>query len=1091
MIVPRTAVKQRTSVMVLALILLVFGVYSYNTLPRESAPDISIPYVFVSTDYAGVAAADIETSITIPIEKKLRGMRGVKRLKSISSEGLSQINVEFLPDVDINDALQDVRNKVDEAKGELPADLEDDPVVFEVNISELPIAVFSLSGTAGIARLKELADDLKDAIEAIAGVLEVEVTGGLEREIIVEMNPDKLTYYRIPITAFQEAVTRENLNTSGGSIKLGHGKYQLQVPGEFSTPEEINLLVVATVNGRPIYLKDVARVIDGFKEESSRSRIDGVPAVNIAVKKRSGENIIDISDDIERAIEQQRAGWPPGTQIIKTMDAAKDIRMMVADLENNILSGLVLVVVVLFFALGARNAIMVAMAIPFSMLISFTVLYALGITLNMVVLFSLTLALGMLVDNAIVIVENIYRYMEQGVPRMQAAFQASSEVAWPIIGATLTTLAAFAPMLLWPGVMGGFMKFLPQTLIITLSASLFVALVINPALASLFMRIKGRTDPGAGMDGAGEALRPGGEEPVAIRGPLLAAYSGFMQIALDKRMTMILASFMILVICVLLWLLRVGLERPVEFFPAVDPNNIHVNFRLPEGADMEYIDHVVKRAEMAVAREIHSGAKAFAPVTEFQYLKALSPLDHNTRTSTPFKGPSDFDNIAHIYATSVTGPSLAGFGGNTPTHIGIQFIDLEDRRSPSPLTMERIRSRLRDIPGARITVQEQEEGPPTGPPINIEISGDDFMILGSLARQIREVIARIPHVQDVEDDYVEAIPSIQVRIDRQRAALFGLSSGAIGFALKTAYNGLEVSSYREGDKDYDITVRLPEADRRGNEVLSRLMIASPSGQLIPLSTLARISYASTMGNIVRINHERVVTVKADVDEARVPGATARLHAEKLMEKIPMPHGYTYRFTGEEEEQEESKEFLSKAFLAALLLIFFILVALFNSVSQPLIIMTSVILSLGGVFLGLTALSLPFGVIMSGVGTISLAGVVVNNAIVLIDYINKLVDRGYAAKEAIIAAGATRLRPVLLTAVTTILGLIPMVTGISFDFRNFTLSLVSESSQWWRSMAIVVIFGLLVATFLTLVVVPVLYSLNHTLQQALRRTLQRA
>jgi multidrug efflux pump len=404
--------------------------------------------------------------------------------------------------------------------------------------------------------------------------------------------------------------------------------------------------------------------------------------------------------------------------------------------------------------------------------------------------------------------------------------------------------------------------------------------------------------------------------------------------------------------------------------------------------------------------------------------------------------------------------------------------------------MERIRSRLRDIPGARITVQEQEEGPPTGPPINIEISGDDFMILGSLARQIREVIARIPHVQDVEDDYVEAIPSIQVRIDRQRAALFGLSSSAIGFALKTAYNGLEVSSYREGDKDYDITVRLPEADRRGNEVLSRLMIASPSGQLIPLSTLARISYASTMGNIVRVNHERVVTVRADVDEARVPGATARLHAEKLMEKIPMPHGYTYRFTGEEEEQQESKDFLSKAFLAALLLIFFILVALFNSVSQPLIIMTSVILSLGGVFLGLTALSLPFGVIMSGVGTISLAGVVVNNAIVLIDYINKLVARGYAAKEAIIAAGATRLRPVLLTAVTTILGLIPMVTGVSYDFRNFTLSLVSESSQWWRSMAIVVIFGLLVATFLTLVVVPVLYSLNHSLQQVFHRTLQR-
>ncbi|TYT75345.1 efflux RND transporter permease subunit [Desulfobotulus mexicanus] len=1090
MIVPRTAVKKRTTVMVLIFLLLIVGSYSYNTLPRESTPDISIPYVFVSTSYKGVAASDIETSITIPIEKKLRGMKGVKKVTSISSEGLSQVNIEFLPNTDINIALQDVRNKVDEAKGELPTDLEDDPAVFEVNFSEFPIVVFSLSGTSGIARLKEIADDLKDAIETIPGILEVEITGGLEREIVIEMDPDKLAYYRIPITAFQDAVARENINTSGGAITLGHGRYQIQVPGEFSTPEEILMLVVATQENRPIYLKDVARVLDDFKEETSRSRIDGRPSVNISVKKRSGENIIGITEEIDRLIEIEKRSWPEGTEIIKTMDAAKDIRSMVADLENNILSGLVLVVVILFFALGGRNALLVAMAVPFSMLITFSVLYALGITLNMVVLFSLTLALGMMVDNTIVIIENIYRFMEQGVPRFQAAIRASAEVAWPIIGATLTTLAAFMPLLFWPGVMGEFMKYLPQTLIITLSSSLFVALVINPALASFFMRVKGKKESPENGKLNGVSIPEGGEEPVRIEGTILNTYRGLMETALDNRIIMIITAFMVLVLLFFFWLLRVGLERPVEFFPSVDPGNIYVNFRMPEGADLEYIDHVIKRAEMAIARKKFSSEKNLEPITAESYASTLSPVTHTTRTGKTFSGPSDFDNIEHIYAKAVSGPSLSMFGGTSPNHIGIQFIDLEERKTPTPETMEAIRQRLQHIPGAYITVQEQDEGPPTGPPINIEITGDDFRMLGSLARQVEDLIRKVPHVRDVENDYIESIPSIEVRIDRQKAALFGLSTASIGSALKTAYNGMEVSTYREGDEDFDITVRLPEQDRKGSEVLKKLMISAPSGQLVPLSTLAEFSYSGTMGNIVRINHERVVTVKAEVDESRMPGATARLYAEKLMKEVPMPHGYSYRFTGEEEEQQESQEFLSKAFLAALLFIFLILVSLFNSVTQPLIIMTSVILSLGGVFLGLTVLNLPFGIIMSGVGVISLAGVVVNNAIVLIDYINRLKEKGYAIREAVIAGGATRLRPVLLTAITTSLGLIPMVTGISYDFRNLSLSLVSESSQWWRSMAIVVIFGLLVSTFLTLVVVPVLYSLIHSIQDKWKQVVEK-
>ncbi len=369
--------------------------------------------------------------------------------------------------------------------------------------------------------------------------------------------------------------------------------------------------------------------------------------------------------------------------------------------------------------------------------------------------------------------------------------------------------------------------------------------------------------------------------------------------------------------------------------------------------------------------------------------------------------------------------------------------------------------------------------PPTGAPINIEISGDDFRILGDIAKQVREIVGNVPFVEDVQDDYVEGIPSVVVNIDRQKAALFGLSTNAIGFALKTAYNGLEISTYREGDEDYDITVKLPEKELLVTDVLHKLMIPSPSGQLVPLTTLASIGYSGSIGDIVRINHERVVTVKANVDETKVPGAVARGQAEELLKKFPLPAGYNIKFTGEEENQKESEEFLSKAFIIAIFLIFLILVSLFNSVSQPMIIMTSVILSLGGVFLGLAVFNAPFGIIMSGVGVISLAGVVVNNAIVLIDYTNKLRERGMELKEAVVSAGATRLRPVMLTAITTVLGLIPMVTGVSYDFHTMEMCWVSESTQWWRSMAIVVIFGLMIATFLTLVVVPALYALFVT------------
>ncbi len=1070
MILSNTAVNKRTAVLVLSLILIVFGVYCYNVLPRESAPDITIPNVFVSTDYRGVSPTDMETSVTIEIEKKLKGIDGVKKIQSVSSEGHSSINIEFVTGVDISDALQDVKDKVDEAKNDLPSDLDSDPSVYEVNFSEIPIVVYSLSGTEGLAVLKEIADDLKDAIEAIPGVLEVVVTGGLEREIRVEVNTEKLAYYGLSIPIFQQILRSENQNTSGGAIRMGDGRFQLRVPGEFQTPSEIYGLVMGTHNGRPIYLKDIAEVVDDYKEETSRSRLNGLSAVNISIKKRSGENIIAISDAIDDLIEEQKYSWPADTAITKVMDEAKNIRNMVADLENNILSGLVLVVVVLFFALGLRNAVLVSLAIPFSMLLSFTVLYLLDITLNMVVLFSLTLALGMLVDNAIVIIENIYRYMEQGVPRTEAAKRATSEVAYPVIGSTLTTLAAFSPMLFWPGIMGEFMSYLPLTLIVTLSSSLFVALVINPAFASLFMKTKGAQ---AGEMSAAE-IEAAGEKPIAVAGRILTTYTRTLSYALKHPYAVIGLSFCLLVLLIEAWMFAVGIEKPIEFFPDIQPKSMYVNVDVPEGADIEFIDRIMKRIEMAVAGS--AGENMFTSDADAAYHQALTPKEHEKATGETFSGPSDQENIENIYVKAVTsGGGGSVFDQNSPNHVGIQFLDLADRKTPTSETLDIIRERVKNIPGGRITVAVQEEGPPTGPPINIEISGNDLQILGEIAREIRANLTRIPHVKDVRDDFVEGTPAVRVLVDRQKAALFGLTTDMIGFALKTAYNGLDVSSFREGDDDYDITVQLPEKDRRVTDVLRELMVPTNTGEMVPLSTLATVEYGGSIGDIVRINNQRVVTVKANVDEAKIPGPVARAQAEKLLQQFPLPHGYTATFTGENQDQQESQDFLSRAFVIACFLIFLILVSQFNSVSQPFIIMTSVILSLGGAFLGLALFRQPFGIIMTGVGVISLAGVVVNNAIVLIDYINKLRDRGLAVKDAVIAAGATRLRPVILTAITTILGLIPMVTGVSYDFRNLAVSWVSESSQWWRSMAVVVIFGLIVATFLTLVVVPTLYS----------------
>ncbi len=1093
MIITETAVRKRISVVVIVLVITVFGFMAYRSLPRESSPDITIPYIFISTSYPGVAPEDIEKSITIPIEKKLKGLEAVKQIKSSSTEGLSSIVIEFVAGTDIDEVLPKTKDKVDMAKPELPSDLQDDPEVMEVNISELPILILSLSGTIGQVRLKEIAETLEEEIEAIKGVLDAEITGGLEREIRVEPYPDKLAYYGLSIVGLQKVIAEENLNVSGGGIRMGDGRFQLRVPGEFRGPEEIYGLIVGTYEGRPVYLKDVARVVDGFKDETGRSRLDGRQAINIQIKKRAGENIPRIADEVDRIIERMEPSWPKGTTVTKLMDEAENIHTMVMDLENNIITGLILVIVVLLFVMGIRNAILVGLAIPFSMLISFMILQALGITLNMVVLFSLTLSLGMLVDNAIVIVENIFRYMEQGVPRLQAAVKATAEVAQPVTASTLTTVAAFFPLLFWTGIMGEFMKYLPITVIITLSSSLFVALVINPALAAIFLRLP-YGHRFTGIKVTADEIERAGEAPITVRGPLLKAYRSLLSSALNHRLAVLSMAFLIVISMAMIWVYRVGLEKSIEFFPSFEPDGIYVNLDMPEGADLKYSDRIARQVEVALCKGAGSGLASPDEDPAQCYYDSGEDKIHTLRTGIKVRGLTDMTDVKHIYSrtVAVTGGQSA-FENNSPNHIGVQFYDMEERNDPSPATIEKIRGRIKDIPGAKISVSEQEHGPPIGAAINIEISGDNYHVMGRMAHEIHKVLEKIPFIQDIRDDYVSGSPTVKVGIDRQRAAMLGLSTNTVGFALKVAFNGMKVSTFREADEDYDITVQLSESDRKNTDILRELLLPTPAG-LVPLSTITKFEVTGGLSQINRINHERVVTVKANVDETKVPGPVVRAQAEKMLAGFHIPPGYKIRFTGELDMQKEAEEFLEKAFAAAVFLIIIILVSQFNSVSQPLIIMTSLILSLGGVLFGLTVMRFPFGIVMTGVAIFSLAGVVVNNAIVLIDYTNRLRERGMATKEAIIAAGCTRLRPVLLTAITTILGLLPMVTGISYDFHKMEISWISESSQFWSSMAISVIFGLALATVLTLVVVPALYSFVYTTGRAAERgikTIRRA
>jgi len=1028
MIINQYALKRQVTVLALLVLIVIAGVYCYVTLPRESFPDITIPYVFVTTTYEGVAPEDMEELITIPIERKLKGIDDVEEIRSTSAEGLSTVAIKFLPKVDIDDALQKVRDKVDQAKNDLPAELEDDPVIKEVNFSDMPVIRVVLSGPFSLRRLQNLAEDIQDRLESIAGVLEARLTGGLEREIHVEFDLDRVGAYNVPFSSIVGSVTNSNVNMPSGSMDIGEGKYLVRVPEDFQHPSEIFSIVAFVRDGKPVYLRDVATIKDAFKDPLTRSRINQEKSVTIAVLKRSGENIVRVTDEVKRVINEMRPELPQTLKIDLTADQSNDVRLMVSDLENNIISGLILVLAVIFVFIGGQSAIFVALAIPYSMFITFALLTGFDITMNMVVLFSLILALGMLVDNGIVIVENIYRHMQQGKTNQEAAAVGTDQVAWPVITSTLTTLGAFSPMLFWPGIMGEFMGYLPQTLIMALSASLFVALVINPVLSARYQKVKITAPAG----------NPTEKETLIKR-----FYVAILKWSLGHRFIVIVSAVILLIIATLAY---VFFGKGVEFFPDTEPRRAYVNIKAPEGTNLDTSDQLVAQIE-----------KIVAPYEDIRYV------------------------ISNIGAMGGDPFSQGGTG----THISrvvLDFKDFHDRSRPSSEIIKEVRQKiLKTMYGAEVQVEKEEEGPPTGPPINIEISGEDILLLGELAARARRVIKDIPGLVDLKDNFVRGKPEIAVRVDKEKAALMGLDTYTIAYTVKSAINGVKAGVYREGKDEYDIIARLPENDRNSIKSLKRITVSGPQGEPIPLTSLAAVSLSSGIGAIMRLDQKRVVTISGDVSGRLANDVIKDINA-RLSQQMNWPRGYRYRFTGEQQEQAKAQAFLSKAFFACIALILLILLTQFNSFITPVIIMASVLFSLIGVFIGLLATGTAFGIIMTGIGVISLAGVVVNNAIVLIDYFNQLMARGLASTEALLRAGSVRFRPVMLTAITTILGLLPMATGVSFDFRKIAFDIGGESSQWWGPMAVAVTFGLGFATLLTLILVPVLCSLAHSFRR---------
>jgi multidrug efflux pump len=1039
----RWLVERRATVAMAVLSVFTLGLITYVSLPREASPDVDVPFVMVTTVYMGVAPEDVESLVTIPLENELAGIKDLKEMRSTSAEGASAITLEFEPEASIDAVLQLVRERVNRAEPKLPSDAEDTEVR-EVSFSDFPILIVTIAGPVDEVELKRVGERLEDDVKRIPGVLDADLTGGRERQIRVQASPHRLQHYGLSLDDVIGAIASENVNIPGGDVRTGDASFLLRVPGKFEDPAEIEGVAVKRIGDRPVFVRDVARVEDTFADRSSYARMNGEPAVSLAVSKRAGANILEVAEAVKALMAEKQAAYPH-LQFRALGDQSKFIEDMVSELENGVLTALVLVVAVIFFFMGARNSLFVAVSIPLSMLLAMLFIAAFGMTLNMIVLFALILALGMLVDNAIVLVENIYRHVEEGKDLRTAAVVGTREVAGAVAASTATTVAAFAPLVFWTGIMGQFMGYLPKTVIIVLMCSLAVAIGVLPPLTSLAMK------------------RPTRARDEVMDNPVMRAYRAILGWSIRHRYLSGLAGVVTFVGTMAIY---GAFNHGTEFFPETDPNRATVTVRLPDGSDLEATDGVVQRIEAALA--------ALDNVDVYVAETGVSGGGND-----PMSGAQSVPHMARITVDFLPDQNTARPGEDV-------------RVEATPLTVDRIRNAVQLIPGAEIAVEKELMGPPVGKPIAVEVSGEEFHAVGELAAQVRRDLRAIPGVTDLSDDYRVGRPEMRLRIDRGAAKRVGASTEVVAATLRTATAGTTASTFRVGDDEYDINVELAPEHRDDLQAVLAMRIpgkedTSPDTYAVPLSTVASYTLGGGSGSIRHVDQKLVVTVEGNVEEGFNENAVRDAVTDYMASREgTLPEGMALRLGGANDEQEQAVAFLSRAFLIAILLIALVLVTQFNRFDLPLVILASVVLSLVGVLWGLLLTGTPFGIMMTGLGVISLAGVVVNNAIVLLDYVEQLRARGYGTHEALVEAGVTRFRPVMLTAMTTILGLVPMAIGLSVNFAQGKLIFASQSAQWWGPMAVAVIFGLGVATVLTLVMVPTMYGVLEDMRGWVQR-----
>ncbi|MEJ6735199.1 MAG: efflux RND transporter permease subunit [Flavobacteriales bacterium] len=1113
--------KNKTTVFILTFLLTIFGLISYQSMPKSLYPDIVMPTIMVQTVYPGNSPADIENLITRPIEKELKSIKGIKKLSSSSLQDNSSIIVEFNTDVELKTALQDVKDGVDKAKGDLPSDLDMDPMVMDIDFSEFPILNINLSGDFSLDELKVYAEYLQDEIETFGEISKVEITGLLDKEVLIEADLHLMESTKVSFRDIEDAVRFENISIAAGDVLIGDLRRTVRTSAEFKSAKEIGNIIVKHEKGNIVYLKDIATVTNGYEDRESFARLYSNPVVSLNVVKKTGQNLLVATDKIMALLAQSKESKqiPKNLSISITNDQSEQTRDQLSNLENSIIFGVILVVLTLLFFLGLRNALFVGLAIPLSMFISFVVFGGMGTTMNMIVLFALILALGMLVDNAIVVIENIDRlFNKEGLSRMEAAKKGVGEIATPIISSTATTLAAFFPLLFWDDLMGEFMGYIPMTLIIVLGSSLFVALVINPVFAATFIKKEERLKPQKKKIQITAIILAGASilfyligykilGSLALVFSLLSLINGFyftpwsywfqdvLLVRLEKRYSSILAralngrqplkllfgTFGLLIFSIVFFVL---MKPNVEFFPVNEPKYINVFIELPNGTDVNYTDSVAKVVEKKITTILQP------------YQIAVSSVLTNVGSGTA--DPNE----------------MGGNMGNTPNKARITINFLEYRFREGVITgdvMKELSSNLRGMPGVDITVDKNRDGPPMGRPINMEISGEDFDQLLSISEDVQKIIddEKIAGIEGLKVDLELNKAELLVNIDRDMTRRMGVSTSQVGSTIRTALFGKELSKFKDGEDEYPIVLRLADKYRYNVSSLMNQRItfrSQSSGKImqIPVSAVADYSYNNTYGSVNRKDLKRQVTIYSNVVEG-YNESIINEQIKKLLDNYTLPAGYNLQFTGKQQEQAESQAFLSKALMIAIALITIILVSQFNSVFKPVIIIMTVLFSTIGVFLGLAIFNMDFVIIMTGIGIVSLAGIVVNNAIVLIDYIDLLKSRkreelgleenaplnSKDAIDCIKKGGEKRLRPVLLTAITTVLGLLPLATGMNINFSklltefNPEIFFGGDNALFWGPMAWTVIFGLTFATFLTLIIVPVMYLLSDKLRNKLK------